>query len=51
LKHYCIAAETSEGCRNQVGGDTIHLGNQNGLILKMKLANTVCRRIEMFVMS
>jgi hypothetical protein len=51
LKHHCIAAKTSEGCRNQVGGDAIHLGNQNGFIPKMKFANTVCRRIEIMFMS
>jgi hypothetical protein len=43
LKHHCMAAETSEGGRNQMGGNAIHLRNQDGLIAELKFADTVCR--------
>jgi hypothetical protein len=51
LKHHCIDTETSEGCRNQVCGDAVHFGDEDGLIPKMKFANTFGQRIEIIFMS
>ena len=49
FQHHCIATETSEGGRNQVRADTIHLRDENGLMLKMKFADAVYLRMRIIL--
>jgi hypothetical protein len=49
FKYLCIAAETSKGGRHQVCGDTIHLGDENSFVLKIKFADAPGLRIQIML--